>query len=283
MSCKYEDTNDLITIKSCNLSSEDLDTKPLKYGLHHSFTNKNKYVKRNIAVELESLATSLEKFVDQSLKEFFHEYLRSSTNVLVKNIYSDKDATFKSLHSLRKNKDIVVLATDKESCTVILNKDDYIKTVNDIIEDAIKQMKYIETTDDTCNELKRLQEFFYRHFYKHEHYEVMRPRSTQPDQLFATVKIYKFESISDNTLEQLKLRPIIDQTGTYIYKALKVVAKYLGPLAKNEYTIRDTLSFLDLLKNVPYDDNYEDVSYDVESLFTSIPVQETIDYTLYKI
>ena len=52
---------------------------------------------------------------------------------------------------------------------------------------------------------------------------------------------------------------------------------------KNEYTIGDTLSFPDLLKGVPSDDNYEDVSYDVESLFTSIPVQETIDYILYKI
>ena len=232
---------------------------------------------------MESLATSLDKFVDQSLKDFFHEYLQSSTNVLVKNIYSEKDATFKSLHSLRKNKDIVVLATDKESCTVVLNKDDCTKKVNDIIEDAIKQMKYIETTDDTCNELKRLQEFLYRHFYKHEHYEEMRPRSTQSSRFFSTAKMHKFESISDNTLEQLKLRPIIDQTGTYIYKASNVVAKYLGPLPKNQYTIRDLISFLDLLKNVPYDDNYEDVSYDVESLFTSIPVQETIDYTLYRI
>ena len=133
---------------------------------------------------MESLATSLDKFVDQSLKDFFHEYLQSSTNVLVKNIYSEKDATFKSLHSLRKNKDIVVLATDKESCTVILNKDDCTKKVNDIIEDAIKQMKSIETTDDTCNELKRLQEFLYRHFYKHEHYDEMRPRSTQSSRFF---------------------------------------------------------------------------------------------------
>ena len=30
---------------------------------------------KNIAVDLEPLATSLEKFVDQSLKEFSHEYL----------------------------------------------------------------------------------------------------------------------------------------------------------------------------------------------------------------
>ena len=66
--------------------------------------------------------------------------------------------------------------------------------------------------------------------------------------------------------------PIIDQTGTYIYKASKVVAKYLGPLAENDYTIRDTLSFPDLLKSAPSDDNYEDVLYDAESLFTSITV-----------
>ena len=43
------------------------------------------------------------------------------------------------------------------------------------------------------------------------------------------------------------------------------------------------LSFPDLLKSALSDDDYEDVLYDVESLFTSIPVQETIDYILYKI
>ena len=151
------------------------------------------------------------------------------------------------------------------------------------MEDGIKQMKYVETTDDTYNELTRFQDFLYRHFHKHEHYEEMSPRSNQRGQLFATAKSHKFESISDITLEQLKLRPNIDQTGTYIYKASKVVANYLGPLAKNDYSIRDTLSFPDLLKSAPNGDNYEGVSYDLESLFTSILVQETIDYILYKI
>ena len=177
---KSNKKKDSYMVPVINLSSEDLDTKPLKYSLHHSFTDKNKYVKRNIAVELESLAMSLDKFVDQSLKEFFHGYLRSSTNVLAKNIYSVKDVTFKSLNSLGKNKDVVVLAANKESCTVILNKDDYIKKANNIIEDGIKQMKYIETTDDTCNELKHFQDFLYHHFYKYEHYKEMHQRSNQP-------------------------------------------------------------------------------------------------------
>ena len=111
----------------------------------------------------------------------------------------------------------------------------------------------------------------------------MRPHSNQPGRFFATAKTHKFKSIEDISLESLKLRPIIDQTGTYIYNASKVVAKYLSPLSKNEFSITDTLSFPELLKNSSNDESYEDVSYDVESLFTSIPVQEMIYYILQTI
>ena len=38
--------------------------------------------------------------------------------------------------------------------------------------------------------------------------------------------------------------------------------------------------FLDLLKNADESDDYEDVLYDVESLFTSIPVKEMVDYII---
>ena len=72
---------------------------------------------------------------------------------------------------------------------------------------------------------------------------------------------------------------MIDQTGTYIYKASKVIGKYLKPLAKNEYTISDTLTFPYLVKNASNSNEYEDVLYDVESLFASIPVEETINYS----
>ena len=111
----------------------------------------------------------------------------------------------------------------------------------------------------------------------------MCPKSNQPGRYFVTAKTHKFDSVNDITLDKLKLRPIIDQTGTYIYNASKVVAKYLRPLSKNKYSIDDTLTFPDLLKNAEESDDYEDVSYDVENLFTSIPVKETIDYIIQKI
>ena len=58
--------------------------------------------------------------------------------------------------------------------------------------------------------------------------------------------------------------------------------KCLRPLSKNNYSIDDTLTFLDLLRNAEESDDYEDVSYDVESSFTNIPVKETIGYIIQK-
>ena len=115
-----------------------------------------------------------------------------------------------------------------------------------MIEDGIAKGKYIETTDNTSCELKRFQDFLYRYFYKNKDYEAMRPRANQPCRFFATAKTHKFESVEDNSLDSLKLRPIVDQTGTYIYNASKAVVKYLPPLIKNEFSITDTLSFPDL-------------------------------------
>ena len=65
--------------------------------------------------------------------------------------------------------------------------------------------------------------------------------------------------------------------------SIKVVAELLKPLARNQFTISNTLAFSELLKNIENSDNYEDVSHDVESLFTSIPIEETIGYIIRKI
>ena len=107
--------------------------------------------------------------------------------------------------------------------------------------------------------------------------------TNQPGRFFDIAKTHKFTSIERISFESLKLRPIMDQTWTYIYNASKVVTKCPSPLSKNEFSITDTLCFPELLKNGSNDECYEDVSYDVESLFKSILVQETKDYTLQRI
>ena len=76
----------------------------------------------------------------------------------------------------------------------------------------------------------------------------MRPISNQSVRFFATAKTRKFNTIEDINIQDLNLRPIIDQTGTYIYNSSKVNANYLKPLAKNDFIISGMLSFPDMLK-----------------------------------
>ena len=229
---------------------------------------------------MRSVALRLGNYVDVSMKETFHEFFRSSTNIVSNNIYSEEDNTVKLLSPLIKNDKIVILAADKDTCTVILNKSDYIKKVNKIIEEGMEQGKYIETIDTTQSDLKHFQDFLYRHFKRSEHYNQMHPVSNQPGRFLTTVKTHKFTSLNYITVENLKLNPIINLTGTYTYNTSKVIANYLQPLSKNQYTISDTLKFTELLKSADPNANCEDVSYDVESLFTSIPVAETTQYIL---
>ena len=98
-----------------NLTSQVLDTKPLKYGLHQSFTDKNKSVMRNVTLEIEALATSLNHYAEQSSKKAFREYLSPCTSVITKITYINKDDTFALLQKPRKNKDIIIPSADKES------------------------------------------------------------------------------------------------------------------------------------------------------------------------
>ena len=201
---------DSYKIPGINLSTENLDTEPLRYGLHHSYVDKNKNVKRNVATESESLSIILDKYINPWSKGNFHEYLRAARNIFTKNIYNDHDNTFKSLTNLRKNENIIVLSGDKESCIVILNKADYVNKVNKMIDEGIASGKYVETSDTTHTDLKRFQDFLYRHFKDKKCYDEMRPVSNQPVRSFATAKTHKFKSLEEINVDQLKLCPIID-------------------------------------------------------------------------
>ena len=61
------------------------------------------------------------------------------------------------------------------------------------------------------------------------------------------------------------------------------MSDYLQPLALNGYVIKDTLICAAMIKNDVLDPDEEHVSHNVESLFTSIPVKERIDYIITEI
>ena len=127
--------------------------------------------------------------------------------------------------------------------------------------------------------LQRFQDFLRRNLKKFEHYNEMYFEKKEPAKISGTAKTHKFDSIGNIELTKLKFRPIIEQAGTYTYKATKAASRCLKPSCDSEYTIKDTQSFAKLIKELPpLKEDEEDVSYDVESLFTNIPIIDTVDY-----
>ena len=70
-------------------------------------------------------------------------------------------------------------------------------------------------------------------------------------------------------------RPLLPAIGTLKYKLAKFLVPILEPLTTNEYIIKDSFTFAE--ERQSFDSKLVMASFGIESLFTNIPLQETID------
>ena len=70
-------------------------------------------------------------------------------------------------------------------------------------------------------------------------------------------------------------RPILSGLQTPTYNLAKFLVPILNPLTKNEYTVKDSFQFAEEI--CEQDPTLSMGSLDVDSLFTNIPLDETID------
>jgi len=77
-------------------------------------------------------------------------------------------------------------------------------------------------------------------------------------------------------------RPIVSSINTDNYNLASYLVRKLQPISTNEFTIKDSFSFADWAKT--YNHNNEMMcSFDVSSLFTNVPLDETIQICLDKL
>ena len=133
------------------------------------------------------------------------------------------------------NDKIAIVSGDKDSCVVIMTREDFNNKLEAMLNDGISKGIYTATEDTTLRELKLFQNFLHWNFKdKYVNYEEMRPASPEPGKLYVTAKTHKFNLLDDITVDNLKRRPIISQLATYTYNASGVISQYLKPLCENE-------------------------------------------------
>ena len=83
---------------------------------------------------------------------------------------------------------------------------------------------------------------------------------------------HKLKSESD----KLTFRPIVSSIGAYNYKLAKFLTSMLDPVIPIDHWTKDSFSFCKEIKKVSSTNKFL-IYYDICSLFTSIPLNETID------
>ena len=78
----------------------------------------------------------------------------------------------------------------------------------------------------------------------------------------------------EQSLTTLKFRSILTTINKPTYLLAKYLNPILSPLTTNEFTVKNSFDFAEEVVN--YDHNLYMASLDVESLFTNIPLEETI-------
>ena len=84
-------------------------------------------------------------------------------------------------------------------------------------------------------------------------------------------------------MSNLLLRSIVSNIGTASYQLAKYLDQLLSPLTRSRYTVNSTKDLVVKIKNEKVPQNCNMVSFDVKSLFTSVPLEYTIDIIIKRI
>ena len=189
-----------------------------------------------------------------------------------------------ALTNLSKNKDIVIQKSGKGNSAVVVDKDTYIKRMENLLSDQRKFEKVTLKNDAfpnfVVNQEKRIDTIFKdlvdSNSMSKEMRKFVKPVGTRPGIMYGNCKVHKQQVDGCPTF-----RPILSTLQTPTYNLAKFLVPILNPLTKNEYTVKDSFQFAEEI--CEQDPTLTMGSLDVDSLFTNILLDETIDICVHQL
>ena len=219
------------------------------------------------------------EFYDPDNKGF--QYFRSSLKHLAFSSFYNPNSNFthnvsreeySALLNLSKDESILIIRPDKGNGVVLINRDDYVTKMHHILHDHTKFdlinddiLLKILNKEEKINRLLRklksegtINDLTYNHLFT---------SGSKPGILYGLPKVHK---------EGCPLRPIMSAIGTFNYRLSKFLVPTLAPITTNQFTVKDSFTFAKEVCDLNLGQCVL-ASFDVKSLFTNIPLTETID------
>ncbi|XP_046405042.1 uncharacterized protein LOC124170364 [Ischnura elegans] len=248
----------------CNIAGiqlSDAATSVLAKGLNFAFSPRH--------IPVEDIITGVEVALRKLPHQDAEEIRQDVANVLTKskpprpNLPLDQR---RALDDLKSNRDIIILGADKGNSTVVINRKDYQAKVKSLLEDpTYEKLK----KDPTAKIEREVRELIKRSSISNEEQFQILPSSARPPRLYGLPKIHK---------EGVPFRPIVSCIGSPTYALARYLANHLQPfIGQTGSCVKNSKEFIEVLKQLRIADNDILVSFDVVSLFTKVPIKESVD------
>ena len=174
-----------------------------------------------------------------------------------------------AIAELKKDPSRMVLTADKGMTLVVMNTEDYKKKA----EELLNQNTYRAITSDPTMRLKNkmismLKSIKVKGDMSEELYKRLYPTGAGSPKFYGLPKIHKLG---------MPLRPIVSSIGTVTFQTSKEVARILKPLVgRSPHHVKNTQDFIDQIKGIHLRQDQCMMSYDVKTLFTSVPTSKAI-------
>ena len=181
-----------------------------------------------------------------------------------------------ALKNVKQDDSIRILPADKGRTSVVLNTDTYHDKMKTLIETSPYQLLNKDPTDRLSRKLTEKLLSLKRSGHLSETvYNKIKPRHKQPPRIYGQPKINKPE---------IPLRPIVSCVNTFAYDLSAHLANILCPLTgKSDYTVTNSSHFVSTISHERIQENEVMVSFDVESLFTNVPIEGAVKAALCKL
>ncbi|XP_046407088.1 uncharacterized protein LOC124171582 [Ischnura elegans] len=170
-----------------------------------------------------------------------------------------------AMKELMDDKQLLIVQADKGNAAVVMDKEEYMHKLSTLLqEDTYHEIK----ADPTAKIQKQIKALLFQSSVPMEERRRLLEPVPKPPQMYRLPKVHK---------EGFPLRTIVSAIDSPTHNLARYLAKQLQPFSGRTPTyVRNSAHFIELIRELRVSDTDMLVSFDVESLFTNIPIEEAV-------